>query len=429
MRIGYLVPEFPGQTHIFYWRELKELRELGVEPVLLSTRPPPRRLSSHSWSAEAAQRTVYLLPKSSLGWISALASTLRTHYRKFPGVLSEIARTPSSLKAKARLLASAVVGAHLERVLRANGCEHVHVHSAASSADVAMYAAKFGRCTYSLTLHGALEGYGGNQQAKWSAAAFGIVVTQTLKRELLRQTNIEAGKLSVRAMGVDLAKWRRQNPFRPYDGTGEFRIFSCGRLNYAKGHQDLIEAVSELRDAGIAVRLVIAGEDDDGGTGFRPVLEAQIKALGLGDAVQLLGAIPEEQVIAELESAHCFALASHEEAIGVALMEAMIMEVPTIATDVGGVHELVTSRDQAMMVKPQDVRQLAAALLSVRNYPKLAKKLSVNGAARVREAFSADASAIALVERLNTLTSADPAFSASAGASVPPVQRPGLAAE
>lgn len=37
MRIGYLVPQFPAQTHIFYWRELQALKSMGVDPVLLST--------------------------------------------------------------------------------------------------------------------------------------------------------------------------------------------------------------------------------------------------------------------------------------------------------------------------------------------------------------------------------------------------------
>jgi hypothetical protein len=38
--IGYLIPEFPGQTHIFFWREIQELRQLGIQPELVSTQPP-----------------------------------------------------------------------------------------------------------------------------------------------------------------------------------------------------------------------------------------------------------------------------------------------------------------------------------------------------------------------------------------------------
>ena len=41
MRLGYLIPEFPGQTHIFFWREVLTLRAMGVEVVMISTRQPP----------------------------------------------------------------------------------------------------------------------------------------------------------------------------------------------------------------------------------------------------------------------------------------------------------------------------------------------------------------------------------------------------
>ena len=58
--LGYLVPQFPGQTHIFFWRELAELERLGVTPHILSTRPPPKGLISHEWSQSAMARTTYL---------------------------------------------------------------------------------------------------------------------------------------------------------------------------------------------------------------------------------------------------------------------------------------------------------------------------------------------------------------------------------
>ena len=62
LRIGFFIPEFPGQTHIFLWRERQALAELGVEADLISTRPPPRAVASHSWAAEAQAQTRYLLP-------------------------------------------------------------------------------------------------------------------------------------------------------------------------------------------------------------------------------------------------------------------------------------------------------------------------------------------------------------------------------
>jgi hypothetical protein len=46
-KIGYLVPEFPGQTHIFLWRERQALEELDIESDWVSTRCPPTGIISH----------------------------------------------------------------------------------------------------------------------------------------------------------------------------------------------------------------------------------------------------------------------------------------------------------------------------------------------------------------------------------------------
>ena len=57
MRIGYLIPEFPAQTHTFIWREMKELERLGAEVAIVSTRRP-HELAPHDWVPEALARTV-----------------------------------------------------------------------------------------------------------------------------------------------------------------------------------------------------------------------------------------------------------------------------------------------------------------------------------------------------------------------------------
>jgi hypothetical protein len=60
--IGYLIPEFPGQTHNFFWREKEALAECGVEVVIISTRRPPKNLVSPHWAKKAINETLYLFP-------------------------------------------------------------------------------------------------------------------------------------------------------------------------------------------------------------------------------------------------------------------------------------------------------------------------------------------------------------------------------
>src|SRR5215831_4370938 len=60
MRIAYLVPEFPGQTHAFFWRERIALRKIGIDTCLVSTRRPPKAIISHDWAVLAESETFYL---------------------------------------------------------------------------------------------------------------------------------------------------------------------------------------------------------------------------------------------------------------------------------------------------------------------------------------------------------------------------------
>ena len=63
VRVGYLLPEFPGQTHAWMWREIVHLREWGVPITIFSTRPPPEQVrAKHAWAEAAAKETIYLWP-------------------------------------------------------------------------------------------------------------------------------------------------------------------------------------------------------------------------------------------------------------------------------------------------------------------------------------------------------------------------------
>ena len=390
LRLGYLIPQFPGQTHIFFWRELEALQARGVQPVLLSTRPPPPGLISHEWSAEAAARTTYLArmdPAAALGGLVRLP----------PGDLLSAPR--GEPRAFLRDMAMSIPAARrLVDHARREGIDHVHAHSCGRAALIAALAFRMGGPRYSLTLHGPLKDYGPGQRYKWRHAAFATIITEKLRAEA--ETEL-AGylppRIAVQAMGVDTGRLSRDTPWQPPRPGEPLRIMSCGRLNQVKGHQDLLQAIRMLRDAGHDARLVIAGEDDAGGTGYRRVIEARIAELGLDDAVTLLGAVSEGEVRRHLLEAHVFALASWHEPLGVALMEAMSCEVPTIGTAAGGVAELIRDGQDGILVPPRDPPAMADAILRLAGDPDLARRLGQAGRERIVSGFGAEAGAETLI--------------------------------
>ncbi|WP_421749573.1 exopolysaccharide biosynthesis GT4 family glycosyltransferase EpsE [Cognatishimia sp.] len=379
-RIGYLIPEFPGQTHIFFWREIMALERMGIAVSLFSTRPPPKGLIAHKWSEEAMARTEYLGAVDAVSAAKTALSVAPTTYAR--DVLregKELGRDIAMTSAAARLLWQSC---------RRQGVTHIHAHSCGRAALVAMLAQRMGGPSYSLTLHGPMSDYGPGQRLKWRHAKFATVITEKLNALLPAQLGADKPKrVFVQPMGVDPNVLTRDIPYQTYTGKEPLHLFSCARLNIVKGHQDLIDAVKTLRDKGIDVRLKIAGEDDDGGSGFRKVLEDKIAELDLGSAVTLLGAISAEEVRRNLLEAHLFVLASWHEPLGVAYMEAMSCEVPTIGTNAGGVPELIRHGIDGLLTEPQNPRALAAAIQLLATSPKDTMQLGKAGRARILDRF------------------------------------------
>jgi glycosyltransferase involved in cell wall biosynthesis len=208
-------------------------------------------------------------------------------------------------------------------------------------------------------------------------------------------------------MGVDLQAFARPSPYVAWNGEGPAIIVSVGRLNFVKGHQDAIEAIGILRRRGVPAQLRICGEDEQGGDGFRRTLHAQIDAAGLDGHVVLLGAVSEARVRSELAQAHAFVLASHHEPLGVAIMEAMALGAPVVATDAGGVPELIEAGADGVLVPPKAPDLLADAVQRLLNDPDRARRIAAAGRRKVETSFHSGLSAAAIARRLVRPTCTD----------------------
>jgi glycosyltransferase involved in cell wall biosynthesis len=393
LKIGYLIPEFPSQTHIFFWREVEALVGMNVTPQLVSTRSPRRALISHSWAAEARSQTEYLFPPKVRTALGAVWALFRAGPAGWWRGLMTLAGSEGSAYARLRMMPFLLAGAELAWLARRRGWAHVHVHSCGNSANIALFAHRLSGLSYSLTLHGPLTDYGPNQKQKWAHSAFALVITRRLRKEVEDELGgFLPPVIELAPMGVGLNRFPAPRAPQPWSGSGPCRLFACGRLNPSKGHDDLIRAVAELRHQGIDAHLHIAGEDDTGG-GYRQLLETLRSELGLTENVKLLGAVSEETVRAELEAAHVFALASLEEPLGVAIMEAMAMKVPVVVTGAGGVAELVDDGVDGLLTAPRDVHQMSEALLKVLRDPHLALQLSEAGRRKIETSFHSGVSA------------------------------------
>jgi glycosyltransferase involved in cell wall biosynthesis len=135
-------------------------------------------------------------------------------------------------------------------------------------------------------------------------------------------------------------------------------VGTVANLRVQKAYPDLLEAALEVIERVPRVRFVAVGQGP---------LEAEVRALharlGLGDRFLLLGHRPDAVRI--MAACDVFVLASLYEGLGVAVMEALALGLPVVATAVGGVPEVVEHGREGLLVPPRRPRELAAALVAL----------------------------------------------------------------
>lgn len=142
-----------------------------------------------------------------------------------------------------------------------------------------------------------------------------------------------------------------------YEGEREKRIVSVGRMDANKNHEMQIRAFAALKDKYTDYELVIYGDGE-----LRSYIEETAAKLGVADRVFLPGVVPD--VASHIERASLFLLTSYSEGVSNALIEALALGLPVIATDVpsGGTEELMTDGENGLVIPAGDLEALKKAM-------------------------------------------------------------------
>jgi glycosyltransferase involved in cell wall biosynthesis len=154
------------------------------------------------------------------------------------------------------------------------------------------------------------------------------------------------------------------DPAPPRPSAGRPPTVVCvAALRPEKGHDTLLAAFVTVLGVIPEARLVLVGDGPE-----RGAIEATIAAAGMTASVDLRGRVAE--VWPHLADADVFVLASPAEALGIAIMEAMAAGLPVVATDVGGIPELVTPGVTGELFGVRDDRELARRLIALLQSPE-----------------------------------------------------------
>ena len=383
MKIAYLVSQFLAVNHTYLRREIATLRASGLDILVISIAPPDRRpeeLGPDERNEAARTLNVKGTPAA-----KAIGVHLRTLLSRPGSYLRGLAYAirlgmPGVRNIVHHLLyfGEAVLVGHW---VQKHGISHFHVHY---SSTVGMLVTSIFPLTMSITLHGRgefVDPIAFHLAEKLRAAFFVCAISNFARSRIMLSSDPDTwSKIEVCRLGVD-PDLRSPALFR--SAPAPFEILSVGQLVPVKAHHVLLKAVKRLvRDGhNIRLRLVGDGEDSD-------ALKRQASELSLADCVVFEGRVNHEGVSKLYAETDLFVMSSLDEGVPVVLMEAMVLEVPCVATHVAGIPELIRPGIDGLLVAPSDDEGLAHAMATLILDPDLRRRMAQSGRQRILEVFN-----------------------------------------
>ena len=219
-----------------------------------------------------------------------------------------------------------------------------------------------------------------------------IAISDVIQRNFIAMHPIAPRKVVTIHNGVDAERFRPDPAARArlrgeLGYAGEHLVVGIvGRVTPSKGHREFVDMAALLAASHPRARFLVVGEATRGEEDEGQAIVEGIAARGLGDRVTVTGF---RRDVPELLSAmDVFTFPSHNEAFGLALIEAMACGLPTVSADCDGVLDIVVDGVTGLMVPPKDGAVLAGAVARLLDDAGLRARLGAAGRERVLARFT-----------------------------------------
>jgi colanic acid/amylovoran biosynthesis glycosyltransferase len=404
VKLLYITVSLPfGPGEAFFIPEIKGLLKHGCEIAIVPRSPKGAVVNG---DAQGLQQISLRRPILSPGILAAAAFEVARHplrcLRACGFLLNDC--HPANLLKNILVFPKAL---WLGRWAREQGFEHIHAQWIASTATMALVAGEISGIPWSCTAHRGDIAMNNLLRLKLAKAAFVRFISESGLRmaEKLVGRPSPPAPLPERERGlVDYApRPKRERGLvihvgvempdgvaRSAGGANPLQLLCPANLLPVKGHKYLLQAMALLKNRYVECTLLVAGRGE-----LQDELEKMAADLSLGSMVRFLGQVPHDEILAMYRDGKIGMVVlpsvdlgdNLHEGIPVALVEAMAYGIPVVATETGGIPELLGG-GAGMMVPPKDAPALAGALEALVRDPAMRERLARAGRTRAREGWA-----------------------------------------
>jgi phosphatidylinositol alpha-1,6-mannosyltransferase len=324
-------------------------------------------------------------------------------------------RIPLGAGTPARTWRTLLLTVHALRHARRLGASAVHAGQIMASGTAALACHRFLGCPYTLVAHGAdlLE----FAQHPLAGRLAGAILRRADR--IVANSRFTAGE--VVRLGADPARVRVLHPVvdaerfnaesvaasirARYGLAGQTVVLTVARLVRRKGHDNVLQALAQVREEFPDVHYLVVGDGPARGD-----LERTAGRLGIAERVTFAGFVPEEELPGCYAAADLFVMVSRErpskgdvEGFGIVYLEASAAGRPVVAGRSGGVEDAVEDGVSGILVDPEDPGAVSEAMTRLLRDPDLRRRMARAGRERVVSRFSRERGAAAFTEVLDEL--------------------------
>lgn len=272
----------------------------------------------------------------------------------------------------------------LAEIIKKEEIDIVHARSRVP-AWIAYFACRRTRVVFITTCHGYYKKHPFSFVMGWAKRV--IVLSNVIARHMIEDFAVPHERIRLVPRSVDLEKFKYLDP--KAKRKEDFNVGIIGRITPLKGHLYFIKAMACISRLVPRLKIWIVGDAPASKEAYKEEVQVLVRRLGLWHCTEFLGTQRDIPGVLAYLDLVVLATTTHE-AFGRVVIEAQAAGVPVVATQVGGVVDIIEDGSNGLLVPPADPKSMADAIMRIFKDTQLAQELAENAYAKVKEKYNVE---------------------------------------